>query len=708
MAKKFLGLVSLLSICALTLASCQTSIDSSHTSSSGGSISSSSSGGGSGATYTEGSKKDLTITTRLLFNGVEDTEGTYGTITLDTRDDNTGIVSYLVKSEQKYGVLNIIARDSNRKLITTSHSTYTDSERVGKKTVKYNYTRINLNLTDSNINLTVYLSDNAKTDLSDDTWQILLDLKDSPFFAAHVTSDEMNSTFGSVLDFDTYMYLGKKNSDDDYTSYVTSHTYYSGNDVEGYSFVRDDEGNMATTFLGTDNTQQFKTVYSTSGSPMSWDSSTANVNIYTATPMQLFTWDFDNSGYAPIDDAEALANLQSSFAPENLADGTIKFTATDKMAANIGYYILALHNSVYSGNLSSNGPTEAKFEIIVDPTNKYVESMTLTESWLTSLNETETEVFDFNISFTVWNDASNSEGIPGSWNSRNTNITSFYKDVKNFAFPTYSSMAGDATQAIADLDLIKKIQQGNYTLSVSSRTVGKDGWIAGLGDSDKYYNGSIKVCLNETDISEKKAGVRSYIPVVVSYDEDTSDATGYYEAGALGAYNYNKSTITAVGINDLDTVLTNNRLNQKAFSSTVFTSNLFGFAQTFLNEEKNEETGAITFSQNFKEQNVTSTGLTSAVYGEITNPFDFAFGQNPNLNNGDESMSEHYGYLGTSSTMKNIDIHVYEDKVEIELTAWIRAYGSNMEFSVEYTYTDIGTTALSAEELAGIGKVTLL
>ena len=102
-----------------------------------------------------GDKKDfddksaLNVNLYVRYNGAEDKTGTYGLASIESRDNVTGAVTILVKAKKGYGLLNVIARDSQKKRIeTTKGSIFQLTEKVSNTRVTYDATRINLTLTD--------------------------------------------------------------------------------------------------------------------------------------------------------------------------------------------------------------------------------------------------------------------------------------------------------------------------------------------------------------------------------------------------------------------------------------------------------------------------------------------------------------------------------------------------------------------------------
>lgn len=113
--------------------------------------------------------------------------------------------------------------------------------------------------------------------------------------------------------------------------------------------------------------------------------------------------------------------LKRRFNAVNVGDGTVKLTTKSDSGYNFGeYFILVLayfYNSVYSGNLDINSANDFSLEIILDPTNKVINSVKgqFTAPFKIS---GQTKTFTYYVELTAWNDAPVSKGLPGSWNSQ--------------------------------------------------------------------------------------------------------------------------------------------------------------------------------------------------------------------------------------------------------------------------------------------------
>lgn len=58
------------------------------------------------------------------------------------------------------------------------------------------------------------MGDDASDNLSNENWQLIADLGDSPIISADVTSPDLNAYFGASLNFSPYGYYGKRNGDE--------------------------------------------------------------------------------------------------------------------------------------------------------------------------------------------------------------------------------------------------------------------------------------------------------------------------------------------------------------------------------------------------------------------------------------------------------------------------------------------------------------
>lgn len=688
--------------------------------------------------FTNG-RENLTISSNIYYNGVQDKNGTYATVEVESRDNVTGSVIVVVKAKEGYNLLNVIARDSQRKrLDATKSSVYALKDDSGT----YNATKVSLTLTDSNITLYVYISEDATENLSNDVWDLVAELPTSRIFSATVTSADLNAYFGQSLNYSAYGYFGKSGetelnqNDDGYkgvVDYVNAHCYYSSNDYECYSFVKDDGNNMAYTYLGADNKQGFQTIYSTSGSAMKWDStylgnssdSNSYINLYTMNPFNLAT-----IGYG--DDQTVYDLLKGRFSATNVGDGTIKLVSKqDSKGFDFGDYfdyILAFYfNSVYSGNLQSSTFGNASFEIIVNPTEGYIESMKgeftcdFTVSGIT-------KNFHYNINMDSWNAAPISDGIPGSWNAKNGSIASYYTAIykssdtttvngkeyklsKNsvFAYPNVTPMTSNITDnadAITQRGIINTLKQGNYSVDISSRMVLADGYPSGVGVSDRPLEGTIKVALGDNDATK---GVYSTMPTIIEFLEDETgeeyDAT-FFGVGAVGALNTTTNKVSAYGIDDLNDIAHATKLSDNGIAATKFyKGDGFDFDIGFLNLEKGDN-GEYVYYRNLKESNNYSSSQSKNILAQFANPFDFAFGQAGSLE--DSNLYNRYGYVADGTKMKSLTITVTDTAIEVEVAGWLRAYGSNIDYSVTYSFYDIGTTTFTSEETTAINAVAAL
>lgn len=78
------------------------------------------------------------------------------------------------------------------------------------------------------------MGDDASDNLSNENWQLIADLGDSPIISADVTSPDLNAYFGASLNFSPYGYYGKRNGDEKESNYVSAHCYYNSNDYEAF------------------------------------------------------------------------------------------------------------------------------------------------------------------------------------------------------------------------------------------------------------------------------------------------------------------------------------------------------------------------------------------------------------------------------------------------------------------------------------------
>lgn len=688
-----------------------------------------------------GGKENLTITSTIYYNGTADSTGSYASVEIESRDNVTGNVVLVVKAKQGYNLLNVVARDSQRKrLDTTKSSVYT----IRENSTRYNATRVSLTLTDSNVSLYVYISEDATQNLSNDVWDLLADLGNSRIFSATVSSTDLNAYFGQSLNYSCYGYFGKsgetelnQNEDGykDVVDYVNAHCYYSSNDYECFSFVKDDEGYMAYTYLGADNKQGFRKLYSNSGSAMKFDSTylqlsssdtNAYLNLYTMNPFKLATVGY-NRGETVYD------LLKDRFTATNVGDGTVKIVAKEDsygfdVSDYLNYIFGFYYNSVYSGNLEGDTFSNPSFEIIVNPTEGYIESMKgeftcdFTVSGIT-------KNFKYNVNIDSWNTAAISEGIPGSWNAKNSAISSYYTSIykssdtttiggktyrlsKNsvFAYPNVTPMTSNITEAADEItkrSIISKLKEGNYSVDISSRMVLADGYPSGVGVSDRPLEGTIKVAL--ADGNETK-GVYSTMPTVIEFLEDANgeeyDAT-FYEVGAIGALNEDTNTVSAYGVNDLDNISSSIKLSDNGIAASKFyKGDGFDFDIGFLNLEKSNDNTEYVYSRNFKEANNSSASQSKDVLAQFANPFDFAFGQAGSTD--DKNLYNRYGYVADASKMKSITITVTDTKVDVHVAAWLRAYGKNIDYEVTYEFYDIGTTTFTTSEKTAIEAIAAL
>lgn len=675
-------------------------------------------------------KSALNVNLHVRYNGVEDKTGTYGLASIESRDNVTGAVTILVKAKKGYGLLNVIARDSQKKRIeTTKGSIFQLTEKVSNTRVTYDATRINLTLTDSDINVNLYMGDDASDNLSDENWQLIADLGDSPIISADVTSPDLNAYFGASLNFSPYGYYGKRNGDEKEPNYVSAHCYYNSNDYEAFSFVKDETGHMAYTYLGADNKQGYQVLTSNGGNPMAWDSTFlgngGSVNFYTKNPFEF--------AYTPLTKSEYESHsltkidyLKRRFNAVNVGDGTVKLTTKSDNGYDFGeYFILVLayfYNSVYSGNLDIDSANDFSLEIILDPTNKVINSVKgqFTAPFKIS---GQNKTFTYYVELTAWNDAPVSEGLPGSWNSQNDAITSYYTSIhkddgtKNsvFAYPNVTAMTSEdmtadkvdgaypevsAADQISERDLVKKIQEGNYSLDVDSRMVMADGYPSGVGTADQSFAGTAKVVLND---GASYKGVHSTLPAVKETLKDENqndyDVVLYDDVYAFGNKFGTEDKLAVYGAYaGAYTSLSSKGLTEADFNK----GSGFGFDRQFLNL-KSKDANSYTYYRNFKEANNYSYAQSTNVFSQVTNPLDFAFGSCPN--SADTTLSALYGYVSGRSQLKDITINVGTDEVVVTINGWSRAYGSNLNYTATFRYYNIGTTTLSSDEQSSIDAI---
>lgn len=675
-------------------------------------------------------KSALNVNLTIRYNGAEDTTGTYGLASIENRDNVTGAVTILVKAKKGYGLLNVIARDSQKKRIeTTKGSIFKLTEKVSNEKVTYDATRINLTLTDSDINVNLYMGDDASDNLSDENWQLIADLGDSPIISADVTSPDLNAYFGASLNFSPYGYYGKRNGDEKESNYVSAHCYYNSNDYEAFSFVKDETDHMAYTYLGADNKQGYQVLTSNGGDPMAWDSTFlgtgGSVNFYTKNPFEFAYMPLTKSEY----ESQRLTKidyLKRRFNAVNVGDGTVKLTTKSGSGYNFGeYFILVLayfYNSVYSGNLDINSANDFSLEIILDPTNKVINSVKgqFTAPFKIS---GQTKTFTYYLELTAWNDAPVSEGLPGSWNAQNDAITSYYTSIykddgtKNsvFAYPNVTAMTSEdmtadkvdgaypevsAADQISERNLVKKIQEGNYSLDVDSRMVMADGYPSGVGTADQSFAGTAKVVLND---GASYKGVHSTLPAVKETLKDANqndyDVVLYDDVYAFGNKFGTEDKLAVYGAyGGAYTSLSSKGLTEADFNK----GSGFGFDRQFLNL-KSKDGNYYTYYRNFKEANNYSYAQSTNVFSQVTNPLDFAFGSCPN--SADTTLSSLYGYVSGRSQLKDITIKVGTDEVVVTINGWSRAYGSNLNYTATFRYYNIGTTTLSSDEQSSIDAI---
>lgn len=418
--------------------------------------------------------------------------------------------------------------------------------------------------------------------------------------------------------------------------------------------------------------------------------------------------------------------LKRRFNAVNVGDGTVKLTTKSDNGYDFGqYFIFVLayfYNSVYSGNLDIDSANDYSLEIILDPTNKVINSVKgqFTAPFKIS---GQTKTFTYYVELTAWNDAPVSEGLPGSWNAQNDAITSYYTSIykddgtKNsvFAYPNVTAMTSEdmtaakvdgaypevsAADQISERDLVKKIQEGNYSLDVDSRMVMADGYPSGVGTADQSFAGTAKVVLND---GASYKGVHSTLPAVKETLKDANqndyDVVLYDDVYAFGNKFGTEDKLAVYGAyGGAYTSLSSKGLTEADFNK----GSGFGFDRQFLNL-KSKDGNSYTYYRNFKEANNYSYAQSTNVFSQVTNPLDFAFGSCPN--SADTTLSALYGYVSGRSQLKDITINVGTDEVVVTINGWSRAYGSNLEYTATFRYYNIGTTTLSSDEQSSIDAI---
>lgn len=650
----------------------------------------------------------LNVTVKGYLNGKEDTDNTAATVEVETKDNITGVVIVSVQLKSTYGVYNAVARNKDGRSVTISNSS-----KVGN-TVRYY-----LQLSDSDLDVTIYLGKDVSTALPDEGWNSLLETINSPINSANISSEEADIFMNANLSFSNYFYVGKTKDGNDFS---TAHNFYSSQDIEANTFVSEPSNKiMSYIYLGTNNQPAYKSVYDGNGDPYEWyakesrylNPNSANDMVYSPyqeTPLSLYSIPTKGSTVSGID------ILKSRFSAVATGDGNVTFTnkvsstdlSTQLPAVVSGQMVFDLNNNVYGAfMIQPNGASTLKIRMNL---NDYkIQQITMTQPWVfQETNSQESQVFTFKADFTSWNTRTYAEAYPGSWVKENASVSSIYKPVENLD-PTPTPIVGNAVDNISDAPALTKLRQGNYTLDIKTSMITSDGWFDGVSGSAEPFEGTLKVNVSDETTTNKNKGVVSTLPTVTGRDTNTYDGVGFYN-GVYGKVNAAKTGLTTYGVTSAaGATLASKKLATNDIPLTALfkgdKTQGFQITKSFLDEQGTFNANNAIFTGKFFDNGVMSSSLSGDLFKQLGSPLDFAFGQNPFSEN-DQNFALLYGYIAQMASIKRATIDFSKaDEINITYDGTVRLYGEYSNFSINYRYYNLGTTDLTDQEAQIIAQL---
>lgn len=652
----------------------------------------------------------LNVTAKGYLNGKEDTDNTAATVEVETKDNITGVVIVSVKLKNTYGIYNAVARGQDGRAVT-----FSNSSKVGT-TVRYY-----LQLSDSDLTVSIYLGKDVTTSLPAEGWNSLLEAITSPINSANISSDEADTYMNANLSFSNYFYVGTNQSGGRFS---TQHNFYSSRDIESNSVVPNPEsGNMSQVYLGANNKPGYTDLFLQDGSPIPWyqqenkyfnsnpNSQDIAFSPYQETPLSLFAIPAKGSTDSDID------RLKKRFSVVANGDGNITFTnkisstdySVNAPSVYAGLMLFSMNNNVYGAFMKNPDPAGSTTLKINMNLNDYkIQSITLTQPWyFQETNATSQQTFTFKAEFTSWNNRTYAEAYPGSWVKENAAVSDIYKPFETLD-PNPAPLQGNATEAISAAPALAKLREGNYSLDIKTLRISSDGWFDGLGASDAPFEGTLKVNVSDETTTNKNKGVVSTLPTVTGRNTNDYNATGFYN-GVFGKLNADKTGLTAYGrTSATGAALATTKLASNDIPLTAFfkgNDQGFQFTKEYFNEQGTFQANNAIFTSSF-DTKIRSNGLLTSVFKQLGNPLDFAFGPNPFEASADSNFALRYGYIANLASLKRVTVDFSKaNEINITFDGTVRLYGDSTDFTITYRYYDIGTTNLTDQEAAVIAQI---
>jgi len=652
----------------------------------------------------------LLATTAMTLASCGDTSNTSGTGTTNltssvekaklniTLDGDDGVDLSIVERDNSTGYV-VVGIDLGKNK-TISNINVFDSE---NKAVDYHKisgnTRLVFSLTDKDVTVDVDTADTA--DVQDTAiYQGILDW----------TEDEQTMSFTNTLSGDfSVEHTVKYYFDDEYSTFRVENSSYNEHLYDYYN----NNGYISEKFLGLDNKLTYKDVISTLNNKMEYSGS-----IYTTNLLKYLICngedDDGNFTFASTKTA-ALSLLKSRLASSATTndEGDIVFNyypdSSSDYAFFTPYFLMNTFNAFYGSYISSYN---FKVQITISSYTYAVKSFIIELDNFTITTESSTGVSSGRI---VFNDPSleklePDEVVPLTGDEPTEHDTAFNKLVS----------------------VSSKLNEGNYTLDVTTENVGSDGLPAGYSTNfdDKHkYKAHIVSYLSDDEDTKNGEGyaagttTANFMQVSDSplkYDVDiTSSTTTEMKSNVTAIYGANDGSGKIKNASIIGTELEDGKLTSKLLSVRTSTSSssstgtsttttpfyvdssaLYGkFTSNSLSKlmisSSDSTSGKTSLTLDLSDKGVTSEELSQQIFSYFDSPLEFAFGQVA-----DARFSDPYKVLSYYGVIESVTFTIPDDNsltvyVEMGTTLTYNASTAKCNTTTTFTFTNIGKTKLS-------------
>lgn len=481
---------------------------------------------------------------------------------------------------------------------------------------------------------------------------------DSDYLAIQELGQRKTVGFSQKSDFISLEYDNIVYADDDYAE----HCYYLNG--KKYNFFRHHKtanGGTEEKYLSIDNTIA---------------SSIDEEDTFAASNSM-----FDHNPFAaPIRYTESnlslLQNLKSRFSPTvNEKDNTITFKALDP-------------EDIQGATIDYLTPMAGYFFCYGNPINEYAVTLG-SEDFEIVVSKTTHSVIAASFSMTTSIVGTSYKGTTTVTLKDPSLIDSSYAPLKEIKVASETSGAGFDEYKKSG-NLISNLKDGNFTLSVKGNNVSKTGNLT--SETKDLYNATI--------YSDLKTSGNVYSESAYQRGLNTYDSYVGIKDG---------SRIGMAGIKNNESSLKATSLSDDIFPpyASSFIPDFSSFGSAFFKKDSAKE----VYTADFASNEYSSLSMSEQILTEVTSPFDFVTGFDPNPDERSGKMSGFYATYHNLETSKLVFDFSSDGKVIIDV--YLRNIdnltGKEYEPHFTYTYSDIGSTTIpeSATDKIAAAKAEL-